>query len=363
MVSSWKLVICLLLGAGAAAHAQGVAPAAPAPAPAAASPRPVAGPSASPVAGPSAAPVAGPNAAPVEPPSMAPGADLPTDFSRVAQARQAQASGQLIDVAREAAVAGCHDLGSEAASSQLDGLPGRAHLRVDLRKIGRARGASHVLYSDYRAGAIQREHGQFFDCSGDFVTAPPAPAVAAVVAEPPPRGAVGLQVELLPAGSLDFPDSGQSSNATHTEAATAFGVTGVVEWFASEGIALGFVPRAVFGIKPDGAGGESATQLDVRGRLRFGQLDRDGLALSGNITLGAAFLYLPDDFGSTSGALFGFGVGVTYPLRGRGFFSFDVGYQLSDQGTATPSGPFVPGTEVGLSTKLLHVGIGFGSYL
>jgi hypothetical protein len=279
---------------------------------------------------------------------------------RAAQARRAQASGQLIDVASEAAIADCHDLGSETSSTTLEGLAGRAHVRVELRRIGRARGASHVLYADYRGGETQRERGRFFDCSGDFVAGPPAatapgaPPVAPVAPEPRPVGTLGLQVEALPAGTLVFPANPEDQ---HIDAATATGLTGAIEWFASEGIALGLAPRVIFGLKPDRVVGDSTTELDVRGRLRFGQLDRDGLMFSGNITIGGSFLFLPADLGTASGALFGVGVGVTYPVKGRGFFNFEIGYQLSDQGLK------VNDVDVGFSTQLLHIGVGFGSYL
>ncbi len=344
----------VLLGGGRAASAQTSGPQAP--------PVTAPAPRAPDATGPTTEPAR--SAPPAAPPSTTAMPATP-DAALAQRAREAKENGKLIDVRSAAEVEGCRDLGSDAESSDLEGLRGRARIRVALRRIARARGASHMLFFGYRAGAVQTEHGRYFDCAGDLAMAPPPGLTATAVTAPPPEiaapprapvrvGAASAQVDLLPAGSLHRKLQGDSLTSA---AATTVGLTAVFEFFPTPQIALGFAPGLVFGLRDDtGELAGPVTQIDARARLRFGQLDSDDLALSGYLALGGSWLSLPDDGVTSSGATVGFGINVTYPLRGRSFVVFDVGYQAGFQGTASDQ-------VVDLSTSLLHLGFGLGSYL
>jgi hypothetical protein len=350
-----------LLGVAGTASAQvapppGAAPATPAPAtpaPGIASPVPAVSP-----------PVLAAPRPPTAPGVRAALARPALDAALVQRAREARQTGKLIDVTSPAEVEGCRDLGSDFERSDLDGLTGRARIRVALRRIARARGASHMLYFEYSGGVVQTERGRFFDCTGDDLAASP-PSLAPIVAPPPADGAVtasaparlgaaSVQLDILPAGAIG---STVQQRSVSVDARTAVGMTAALEYFLHPQIALGLAPGLVFGIKPDGEmQSASATQLDVRARLRFGQLQRDGLALSGYATLGGSWLFPPNDGDTSSGLSAGFGFGVSYPVRG-GFLLFELGYQFGDQSIANDQG------DIKLSTHLLHIGLGVGSYL
>jgi hypothetical protein len=98
---------------------------------------------------------------------------------------------------------GCRDLGEEAIDTARPGARGRLGIRVTLKAIARAHGASHihdsghVLLADSNA---QRERGHFHDCTAPAppptVEAAPAPRSFAI------RTAFGGQLELVPVGTL-----------------------------------------------------------------------------------------------------------------------------------------------------------------
>lgn len=362
-----------LLGVAGTASAQvaprpgAAAPATPAPGPAPAAP---AAPAPAPaVAGPAPAAVAPVPAAPPTPTTPAPARIVrpALDPALVERAREARQTGKLIDVTSPAAVDGCRDLGSDVEGSDADGLTGRARIRIALRRIARPRGASHMFYFEHRDGAVQTEHGRFFDCTGDDMgagppsltpsaTAPPADgAMTASAHAPVYSGAASVQIDILPAGSIT---EGASDFAQTRDSSTTVGVSAAIEYFLSPQVAIGLAPGLVFGVKPDDSEPTSATQLDVRARLRFGQLQRDGLALSGYVTLGGSLLFLPRSDGeSSSGASAGVGLGVSYPLRNGSFVMFELGYQFGDQSIGGVL------TDSEFSTEQLHIGLGVGSYL
>jgi len=345
-----SFLACSLLGV-ATAHAQVASPApAQPPAPVAPAPAPVA-PAPALSAPPAGAPAVITPSAPVAP---------SLDPALMQRSAEAKASGQLLDIANPATVAGCRDLGSDAAESDLEGIRGRGRIRIELRSTARTRGASHVLYSDYHSGNVQTERGRFFDCSGEAPLPGSAPigsatgGAAAPAGPPAPRmGSISVQLDLLPTGSLGTKVNGQSMSV---DTEMAFGLTGGLEYYPTPSISLGLAPGLVFGLKGDGAS-SSATQLDLRGRLRFGQLARDAFAVNGYVTIGGSWIYLPDDGGTSSGGTFGLGVGASYPVSRDAFLMFDVGYQIGGQSVT------VAGTDFELSSNLLHFGIGFGSYL
>ena len=99
----------------------------------------------------------------------------------------------------------------------------------------------------------------------------------------------------------------------------------------------------------------SATQLDLRGRVRIGNLASDGLAMAAYGTIGHSWIFLPGF--TSSGATFGFGVVANYAITGSGFLTIDAGYQLGGQ-RAT-----ISNTDVEASSNFFHLGIGIGSYL
>jgi hypothetical protein len=139
------------------------------------------------------------------------------------------------------------------------------------------------------------------------------------------------------------------------DAETTFGISGSLDYFVSPSLAIGANPGLIFGLKGKGAM-SSATQLDLRARARFGNLGSDGFAIHGYVTVGSSSIYLPLEVTSSGGTL-GFGLAASSPLNDSNFITFDVGYQIGAQSVA------VGDTDVEVSSNLLHVGIGVGSFL
>src|SRR4029078_4514892 len=143
-------------------------------------------------------------------------------------------------------------------------------------------GASHVLYTgfDLLAGNhALRGHGHFYDCR--------APASSVPAAAPAARRsiAVSAQLELLPVGTLHLEATGQN-DALEVDTVTAYGISGNLEYLIAPHAALGLHPGLVLGLKGE-RGPPSATEIDLRARLRLGRLSTDGLGGHVYVSAGA----------------------------------------------------------------------------
>jgi hypothetical protein len=261
----------------------------------------------------------------------------------VRAAARSKEAGQVIEVTNEAAIAGCRDLGDEHADTSLPWARGRAAIRDSLKAMGRARGASHVQYSDHITidSGAQREHGHFYDCT--------SPAATPRTPRPPLLVAFSGQLEILPAGTLHGP-------SLESDTATAFGVSGNLEYILSPLVALGVNPGVVLGLK-DGDAMASATQLDLRARIRFGKLVGDGFGAHVYTTGGGSWIFMPNGAPTSKGASFGVGAGVSHRVERSTFVTLEVGFQYGFQNAS------VKDVDVEASSRLFHVGFGIGSYL
>ena len=349
-------VVCATLGAIPAAHGQ-VAPSAPA----------------------TDAPAANAREA------TAQRAEATSESAAVQAARKAKAGGQVIEAANDAAVQGCRDVGEADQFTATPGVRGQLGIREALKVTGRTRGASHIRYSSHvtlvESGA-QREHGHFYDCASSpaavnaaavstaaptrvasEAAAPVAGAETAVtaagansaiaVSSAPVIAALSGHLELVPVGSLHTKADMKSLEA---DVSTAFGVSANLEAILPPYIAIGVNPGVVLGLK-SGAVMASATQLDLRARMRVGHVAPEGFGEYGYVSAGGSWIFEPNDGETSRGVSFGVGAGVTRRVDRLSFVTFELGFQAGFQNAT------VRDTDVELSSRLFHVGVGFGRYL
>lgn len=182
-------------------------------------------------------------------------------------------------------------------------------------------------------------------------------AFALVLAAPAVASAGGLtgaaQVQLLPVGTLAF-EAGGMDDSESTE--VAFAIGGQIDYWVNENISVGFAPRYILNIKPDGAE-DTATQLDLGARVQYNAPVNPQTKAFGFVSPGYSMLMLPDAAGDISpkGFILGFGGGVRYGMNDKMFVQGEAGYTLGFQG----------GTEQDIDytfkTNFLHIGVGIGS--
>ena len=167
-----------------------------------------------------------------------------------------------------------------------------------------------------------------------------------------PRAAFALLADVVPVGSLHTSLGGA---ALDVDTSTAYGVSAGAELFVSRVLAVGVVPRFIWGLHGPGAM-NSATQLDMLVRASAGTPAGDGLSVQVYGNVGMSWIFAPDDTRS-SGLTFGFGAAASYAIGDANFVRLDISYQLGRQGAS------VGGVDVDASSSLLHVGLGLGTYL
>jgi hypothetical protein len=292
----------------------------------------------------------------------------------------------IIGITDAASVAGCRDLGEGHADTLRLGAPGRLDIRNALKSLARIRGASHVRYRGYAvvpdpaSRTMQREYGEFYDCALRPVAAATEPVSASVdrgVHNPPgvsvvrdiseagtsdrkagsesplPTAAIGGQFELLPAGVVS---NANRSDLPPGDIATTVGVSGSAELFIGSSVAVGVNPGMVISLK-GGNSRFSATQYDLRGRVRIGKLVDDRFTAHVYGSAGGSWIVSRDDDPTAAGPIFGFGAGVSQRLEGSTFVTFELGYQVGFQKTSVNS------VELDGSSDLFHVAIGIATTL
>src|SRR4051812_40694884 len=115
-----------------------------------------------------------------------------------------------------------------------------------------------------------------------------------------PARAVAIQFDLVPAGSLSL-GSTFGGETVNVDTATTYGISGSFDRFVTRFLAVGFAPGVIFGQGEDAM--DSATQLDMRARVRLGWLAGDGLAVAAYGTAGASWIFLPKKVTSFGGTL------------------------------------------------------------
>ena len=181
--------------------------------------------------------------------------------------------------------------------------------------------------------------------------------IALVLAAPAVASAGGLtgaaQVQLVPVGTLAF-EAGNVDDSESTEIAYGFG--GQVDYWVNDNISVGFAPRVLLNIKPDGES-DSASQIDLAARVQYNAPVNEQVKAFGFVAPGYSILSLPDAAGDLSpkGFILGFGGGVRYGLDEKLFVQGEAGYTLGFQGGTEQ------GTDYTFKTNLLHLGVGVGS--
>jgi hypothetical protein len=156
---------------------------------------------------------------------------------------------------------------------------------------------------------------------------------------------------LLPVGSLEA-SAGDATLSTDT--AVTMGVGGVLQHPINHMFTVELAPRVVFHVKGSKAE-ESATELDLRGRVTAGGYVSPDIRLYAAFEPGYSFLVLPDDMmdmPSPNGLTAGFAVGAAFKAAPKTMVTTELGYQLGFQTTR------VLGTDVDLKTDFLHVAVG-----
>ena len=171
---------------------------------------------------------------------------------------------------------------------------------------------------------------------------------------PASKLSASAQLELLPVGNAHV-EAGDLENDEAT--ATAFGVSGAIDYAVHPNVSVGFAPRVIFGVKasdaPDSV--DAGTEYDLRARIKAHAAVAPRIEAYGFLAPGYSLITSPDEDDETSkGLAIGFGAGATYELSPTAFVSGELGYQLGFQGFE------VQGQDVTASTSYLHVGVGGG---
>jgi hypothetical protein len=165
---------------------------------------------------------------------------------------------------------------------------------------------------------------------------------------------VGGELDLMLAGQIDTTFDGVSGNS---DAATAFGFGGVLDYRASPWITIGLAPRFVIGVQPNN-GNASSNQLDLRARVTIGNEVAPRLRLYGIGTIGYSWIFdifrddLTGDQYNSDGFIWSLGVGVSYAINHRLRFTGEISYQFGYQGGSVDNFNFT------VSDNFLTLGIG-----
>jgi hypothetical protein len=166
-----------------------------------------------------------------------------------------------------------------------------------------------------------------------------------------PQGRIGVELALLPVGSLKA-SAGDTTLATET--AVALGIGGVLQHPIDHTFTVELAPRMVFHVKgsKDDA---SATELDVRGRVTAGGYVSPDIRLYAAFEPGYSVLFMPDrmtDVTSPNGFTVGFAVGAAFKAAPKAMVTTELGYQFGYQSTR------ILGTDVELKSDFLHFAVG-----
>lgn len=174
-----------------------------------------------------------------------------------------------------------------------------------------------------------------------------------------PRMRVQAQVELLPIGSGKGTVGGTSMT---TDAATAYGVSGMFDYAVMPYLSIGVAPRLVFNVNAKNAadGDKADKELDLRARLLGHYPVAPRLELYAALSPGYTIVMSgTDGVKNATGFAIGGSAGLTYDLSPKAFISGEVGYQRAFTSTDLTVGPQSVSSDLDLS--YMHVGIGAGT--
>jgi opacity protein-like surface antigen len=172
-----------------------------------------------------------------------------------------------------------------------------------------------------------------------------------------PRMRVQAQFELLTNGSAEG-TVGQRSMTT--DLATAYGITGILDYSITPHFSIGAAPRLVLNINSKDAQDEASDkEIDLRLRLRGRFPVLPGLELYVAFSPGYVIILPGDAVNDATGFAVGGAAGLTYDISSRVFAGAEVGYQRA----FTTSTNTIAGQRIVLDVDLsyLHVGLGAGA--
>jgi hypothetical protein len=163
-----------------------------------------------------------------------------------------------------------------------------------------------------------------------------APAATATASAAPGVGAIWLGggLEVNTAGSAGVSSLGSSGDMS-IDMTSPVALNAVAEYQVTDAIAVGVMPRYVFGFKPtDSQTSDTISMLDLRARVAAGGEVAPQLRLYGFGALGYAIVYPPSnatDQTTASGATFTFGGGANYAFTPTVRAYAELGYEFGLQ--------------------------------
>ena len=158
---------------------------------------------------------------------------------------------------------------------------------------------------------------------------------------------LGVVLSPMPAGSFKGP-AGAS-----TDASFAFGVMPTFDFGINQFLFAGLAPQFIFNVMPDGATGDSATELDLRARVGGVAKVADTVRLFGYAAPGYSIVMFPNKpmgVDNPSGFVLGFAAGSTLDLSPSTYLSGELGYQVG----------FQAANSIDRKTNYFHIGVGVG---
>jgi len=180
----------------------------------------------------------------------------------------------------------------------------------------------------------------------------------------------GLQLQVMPSGTLDIKIHGQAGglagnwNAGESPMETAFGIAGIVDYSVHRNVTVGLAPRVVLNEKTD-PDQDASTQLDiplrVTGLMKIGKLTPYGYLSPGySIIFPSHWNENGPELDHPAGLILDVGAGVAYglskDLRIVGDIGYTAGYQGFTEKTNVVIGTVT--TDVTFATSFLHIGVG-----
>jgi hypothetical protein len=191
--------------------------------------------------------------------------------------------------------------------------------------------------------------------AGSLLASPVLAQEGAVSSQASSKGSIGVQLDLLPAGtlSIDGPNFEDS-----TDAAAAFAIGGTLDFDVTPFISIGAAPRLIFNVTNDGADddADAAKQIDLRARVKVHGPVAPKVQAYGFFAPGYSVILSPvEEDDDPTGLVVAFGGGLTYDVSSKAYLSAELGYQLGFQSIE------VQGTTVDVTTDYLHFGFGAGT--
>lgn len=164
------------------------------------------------------------------------------------------------------------------------------------------------------------------------------------------------QFEMLPMGSGTLTFNDQSSTA---DVATAYGITGMVDYAINRYLSVGIAPRLVLNVKGTDAM-DAGKEIDLRARVTGRVPVAPGVELYASVMPGLAILSSPEEGAdTTSGFALAGAIGVTCGITPKLFLGAEVGYQRAFVSEDQVVANVHISTDLALSYP--HVGIGVGT--